>query len=73
MLLNSTRTRCVPRIKRALSPPPSSRPFTPLSMWMESAVGITLPLKDQKIADFLRKEPRTLSWKVLPDYSNRSS
>ena len=53
--------------------PPSSPPFTPLSMWMESTVGITSPLKDQKIADFLRKEPHALSWKVLPDYSNRSS
>ena len=53
--------------------PPSSPPFTPLSTWMKSTVGITLPLKDQKIADFLRKEPHTLSWKVLLDYSNRSS
>ena len=33
----------------------------PLSMWMESTVGITLPFKDWKIADFSRKEPRTLS------------
>ena len=26
-------------------------------------------LTPQKIADFLRKEPHALSWKVLPDYS----
>ena len=30
-------------------------------------------LTPQKIADFLRKEPHALSWKVLPDYINRSS
>ena len=39
---------------------------------MKCPVGITLPLKDQKIAVF-RKLPRSLSWRALPDHSNRLS
>lgn len=39
---------------------------------MKCPVGITLPLKDQKIAVF-RKLPRSLSWRALPDHSNRFS
>ena len=42
-------------------------------MWMKGPVGITLPLKDQKIADFFRKLPRSLSWRALPDHTNRFS
>lgn len=39
---------------------------------MKCPVGITLPLKDQKIAVF-RKLLRSLSWRALPDHSNRFS
>ena len=39
---------------------------------MKCPVGITLPLKDQKIAVF-RKLPRSLSWRALRDHSNRFS